>query len=1205
MQSKAAPAHKRSPSLEALVDDLRNQVRDLSKSNGAMKSKLQYYKSQTELSNRKGGGSWDYVGSRIVSGQKRVTAVKAVPRKKISQSGVKIQIPEPSEEISHLQDIVSMLREKLQHTEEELSKLRGQKDVSAKVEAKSILEVASSKSEPDRTNELQYQSQILALQHELSIKSSRLNELHNKSEVAVAQHRIEKDKAERLTNLVADLNDSLSNERKKVLELEERVSKWEIEQKRAEELLAIIDELQVEKKLLKNEQKRFLDLNLSQWINQNNASAKNQKESIELRSVLEREKVEVLSERAEWVKKVDDLNAELTSVRKSHEQLLEDHKRLQDNLQHANEKLSFFLGSNNVSMNDFQEALLIMKWRKRKGLELETIMNAEEIFEDHQKQQDIRRDYLKAVNDLENLQKLMKLQEEINHDFKMELNQLREKENRVKNSYESRIEEQCHFLDRQQCEIILLKEQVRRLKHDGGEVGLTKQLETDFLNDLTSGLNENETVIVFCLHSFTPSSQISDYLRHPKIAIPSTFPNNFESLLQFFTVEFYEFETAVSTLTTFSGSPASSLDLRFDAKYRVAVDDSLLWYLDSKCLKLTWYLTNGVDYAQLGVADVPLSDILQQFSLTEDEENGETAKRGYSSATEIKSSDGAVLGQIQYSVHSAISLTNAVKAYRDRILALGFDNVTPKVGKEELNNEITVAIQKFELSRSFKKIPNIFVSFQLYGASDITTPVVCGSNTTLDFQTTIPITASSEFNRYLKTSKVSFLVFDDNEVDDMQSYVGTASVPLIPLITCDEVSGIWDIVHDNQVTGQIWISLRWVREYQFLTKRAKPDVRQDTTNFSCPGPDSNMPKTRIAASHPNCRWESSKGFSVSQDSIDQADSSDKIMNVSEGVGANSSPKPVKPSNNRDNLNEPDALEIVPEVTPKHGVNGKEITPAVPPCTTNISSIPAVNANNVSTEPALTIASDIPIPLLTLPKANLLSASHTTTSTIFKPIRSPPLSAATSQLSPFSPPLDDKLTEEHITVFIQSLKLNVRVDDARKYWEELGDVDCLVGFEFLEYRSEDLISQSKYIWETEQESQVNDIEKTLKEVVEFGFVCNLSMDRHFNLSSRQKYMTLLSLASSASAAPQIGLQDQPKTITTFDIFTRLRLSSSKLEGRQSSLETMKVASATLNWSELVSLKQSEWDLECATDTGLVIGWLKVFVNGWERMIDVKL
>ncbi|KAI9215828.1 hypothetical protein BC828DRAFT_419305 [Blastocladiella britannica] len=58
--------HRRNPSLEALVDDLRTQMRDQAKENASLKAKVQHFRALHDATLRK-RGKWDAIGPKVPS----------------------------------------------------------------------------------------------------------------------------------------------------------------------------------------------------------------------------------------------------------------------------------------------------------------------------------------------------------------------------------------------------------------------------------------------------------------------------------------------------------------------------------------------------------------------------------------------------------------------------------------------------------------------------------------------------------------------------------------------------------------------------------------------------------------------------------------------------------------------------------------------------------------------------------------------------------------------------------------------------------------------------------------------------------------------------------------------------------------------------------------------------------------------------------
>ncbi|RKO84407.1 hypothetical protein BDK51DRAFT_30752, partial [Blyttiomyces helicus] len=370
-RASANPAQRRETAeAHSMIDSLRDQMQGLTKENAQLRNKMNYFRSLHEAETRK-RMPYDYVPPRVntVGGVGDILAQMGIStskrRRLTSSSATRPSEPvDHSEELEKLQELAAMLHRKLADTETELEESR---------EAHRRLE------ESHRSLKAQTDIDILALQRDLASQKTQTDEWRTHHDTLDARFRgLTETHAETLA-LTETLNADLKSQRRLSDTLEAALESARTDAAASTELNTIIDDLRAEKAILEEEQARLLDAQFGAQRDAENA-AQIARLTARVRE-LERAVADGLDEAA-------GLHARLAEAREEHRALVELKKRddaelfeVRHQLDEMRERMRFFMTNGEIDMSEIEEALTMMRIKRERGITLDFLLQADELYE--------------------------------------------------------------------------------------------------------------------------------------------------------------------------------------------------------------------------------------------------------------------------------------------------------------------------------------------------------------------------------------------------------------------------------------------------------------------------------------------------------------------------------------------------------------------------------------------------------------------------------------------------------------------------------------------------------------------------------------------------------------------------------------------------------------------------------------------------------
>ncbi|KAJ3343666.1 X-linked retinitis pigmentosa GTPase regulator-interacting protein 1 [Entophlyctis luteolus] len=778
-----------------LIENLRYQIKELSKENMTNRNKMQYFRTLHEAETQK-RTPYDHIPPRIQGSQKKRLhpglIVKARPGGMASAKTSRNTSPEPQmhtasqEELEKLEEMNGMLRMKLSEFEAESEKSR-----QAALHAQEILE----------KDQRQHDVERAALQLELSEARKRERETAGKYDALDERFRAMLEAHHEALRVSDELNADLKDERRRCVEMEHELKRVLSGSRENAELLDIIEDLKEEKRLLEQEQANLLEAQFNR-----DREEEYQHEIEQLRENLRSHIHELtvhLDEKRAMHEEIEILKGRCRTYQEEKEEQDRHIYELQSELDDYRAKMNFFCKNGEIDLAEIEEALSIVRLRKERGISLDFLMEAEELYADKELLQNLRVQYADCIHELEKVRKLLYLQEHINKDYKLECEELNRMMEALKNGYELRLEEDSRLLDLRSNKIAQLEAQLKSIVY--GTAKIPGEVETAIAGDddeieLATGQNLVEIHI--------ESALISDSGLHHirKLGVDMEDPAKLTSFVHY---DFFEFETQVSPMGV-----GQKPMFNYTAKYRVYTDDFFLQYLQSKNVLLYFAISNGLERYNVATCSVIMKELTDP---------DRTDRLRYYADLISTHDSKTIIGKVDFGLRVRLPMAQAIRAFKERTVALNLLTVSDKEvssrrfrPRADTNDLVVRIIQCSHLKPPpGGRVPAVFASFQFYIHETIVTDTVRKTTSPLlNFLRIIPLPMTADLDRYLRTASLTVMVLDDNDgIEDFE--YGHVSIPLLPLALgekiCDEFF-LADGFGSNK--SKLAISLEWSKPYK-------------------------------------------------------------------------------------------------------------------------------------------------------------------------------------------------------------------------------------------------------------------------------------------------------------------------------------------------------------------------------------------------------
>ncbi|XP_040184669.1 protein fantom isoform X2 [Rana temporaria] len=819
--------------LEEMIEQLQENVRELEKQKESLHNRLIAAKQQLQTQGHR-HAPYNYIQSRINSGLRKVTEDIVMQRR-----GMQIQNPEVTSrstqaalpryghslleearaETRNLENVIESQRshiDELVHTTEILKDELQRKE---KEHEETFLHLREQQTTGQRAT-IKENVVMIKLQKQLTEKNRAFAEMESKFHALQEHLKTVKSSQDAFLNEVDKLNSQLKEERLKSFHLEKQLQSSTFSQRRAEELLGRIGDLEKERDLLKENSDKLY------------SSAFTVSNSQEQQRKLREQQLKLQIAQLEAALKSDlaDKNEVLERMRREREhaeKLDEENKKLQlrclelkHQLDEFQNRLKFFTKESDVDVTELSEALILIKTRKQlKNGEVKFLEKVEDdMGKDLEKSlRELQANHVETVQELEKTRNMLIMQHKINKDYQDEVEAVTQRMESVRRDYDVKLEQYGHLLDVRAARIRKLEVQLKDIAYG------TKQFK--FTPDITK---EDESV-----HLERGYNLLEIHIS--KLVFSPVVDNIFEDQepATFCTYAFYDFELQTTPIVR-GLQPL----YEFTSQYLVQVDDFFLQYIQKNTVRLEVHLAIGTEFKTIAVCQLKFQDIL--------EKNGQI----FSSSTLIGiNNDINNYGTLEYWCKLKVPMEQAIRLYKERAKALGYissnlrDPYQPvavdtgkNIGSVEDNmNELFIAIDGCSNLKSgtSTRQPSPYVAYTFFHFPDHYTNTIASSNNPqFEDLKCFPLSMNADLDKYLKSQSLVLYVFDDKEVGD--AYPGKAMVPLIPLAHDKCISGTFQLT-DSQGNerGTIKVTLKWKFTYLpprdcILTGPLKDELEKET-----------------------------------------------------------------------------------------------------------------------------------------------------------------------------------------------------------------------------------------------------------------------------------------------------------------------------------------------------------------------------------------
>ncbi|KAK6982601.1 protein fantom [Biomphalaria glabrata] len=855
----------RSVEVEEKFEEMTARIQALEKQNSQLKEKLTLTKQMASVGPKR--GTYTHVRAVIDTNRipsKHSSTVQIDPR--ITHKNLRVMGPHPthvtmtsseqqllrsspSPQYGHsileatradknrLEDQLAQMREQVQVYEMEIENLKEQNKLQKAEFDEDLLKIKQ-KITTDQKHNLQENIDMIKLQREIKEKSTVLTVLQSKYEQLEQSSRTVKQAHEQILREMEHLNLQLQEEENRNLTLQNQLKLSNNNEKKVLELQEQVSDLQKECNVLKEANEKLVssafDLEREREWRQRENTLKVQIAQLEatLKSDLG-EKGGIIDKYAMERDAHEKLQAE-------HRELSVNYYTLKEQMDDLNEKMKFFTKESQVDFTEIEEALVLIKQKKQRDQRPPDFLQEveDEFHKDHKKALlELQAEFAETVHELEKTRNMLIVQHKINKDYQTEVTLSTNKLDEVKKEYEMKLDEYARLLDIRAARIKKLESQLRDVAYGTRQYRIpppdddAESTITDF--DETVSLERGQNLFEIHIDKINLSKDALEKIGDEE-------PN------LFCTWEFFEFEIQ-STPVVRGARPVFD----FTSQYIVRVDDFFLHYLQKDSCTVELHQSFGQDYKTIAACQLVFSDIFDKL-------HGRI--HGTASLTGITDGEtGIGYGTIDYWVRMRVPMEQALRLYKERTKALGYIMTNERLTKQALEaldetaamrppdniNELHVKI--IRCSRLQSRRPNVqpspYCAYKLLDFPDHDTIILRNTNNPeFNDHKIYSVPVSAELDQYLRTTKLQLFVFDDTD-PDVESYLGLAEIPLLPLAHNKPVSGEFQLTRGagNAQSGVIEVEMKW--QYIYLPPKLPKHEPQEpeTADVKMPRPPVDHP----------------------------------------------------------------------------------------------------------------------------------------------------------------------------------------------------------------------------------------------------------------------------------------------------------------------------------------------------------------------------
>ncbi|KAJ3059249.1 X-linked retinitis pigmentosa GTPase regulator-interacting protein 1, partial [Quaeritorhiza haematococci] len=225
--------------------------------------------------------------------------------------------------------------------------------------------------------------------------------------------------------------------------------------------------------------------------------------------------------------------------------------------------------------------------------------------------------------------------------------------------------------------------------------------------------------------------------------------------------------------------------------------------------------SSGIDFVGIATCQVLFKDMIDPHH--------QTQRLRYYGDLISTQDENVVIGKVDFSLRARIPMAQAVRAYKERTVALNLLTVGDKeeTGKRfslraDMNDLIIRIIQCTNLRVPYGRSPAAYIGFRFYTYEEVVSDTVPNSTSPMfNYVKVVTVPMTGDLDRYLRTSKLYVSVLDDGDDDFLY---GVAEIPLRKLAVGEGIEGEFDIKDEYGFRhGSLVVSMAWDKAY-------KPDI---------------------------------------------------------------------------------------------------------------------------------------------------------------------------------------------------------------------------------------------------------------------------------------------------------------------------------------------------------------------------------------------
>ncbi|PIK44491.1 hypothetical protein BSL78_18663 [Apostichopus japonicus] len=812
--------------MEETLEELQDKVRELERHNDMLKNKLSVAKQQLSMSGKR-TTPYNHVPSRVdtgimkpappenfkkglrVQGERSRSSTPRVFRNDVLPRYGHSLLEEARAENQRLEDDIVDLQDQIMNLEQDKEHLQGEIHVKQLEHEETLIKLKEQMTAGQRSN-IQENVDMIRLQRELQEKTSKMTALEAQCAALEENLNTVKTSHDAVLAEMEELNKQLHEEQGKVFSLTGELKQSTTLHRTVQELNDRIHDLEKEKEILREANEKLLNSAFdAERERQYRANEKQLKLQIaQLEATLKGD----LNDKNSLLDKLNEERDEYEKMQKENRELQVKYYQVRQQLEELQEKMKFFTKESALDWQELEEALILVKKRRDKGVEnLDFLERVEEEVNKDLKLQlgQLQADHAETANELEKTRNMLLLQYKINKDYQQEVEESSRRMEEYQTEYETKLQEYAQLLDIRAARIKKLENQLRDVAYGTKQYKLIEPSEDEVVDEIdeTVKLERGQNLVELHIGTVTYTPEALRIL-------------NDNEPMTFVTYEFFEHE--IQSTPVLKGKQPH---FNFTSQYKVTVDDFFLHYLMKGTTTLELHQAIGTEFKTIAACQLKFRDLLDK---PKGRVTGNITLLGVAS-----SHTGVNFGTLEFWVRLRVPMEQALRLFRERVKALGYMSSNQRATQKALAtldqsesdvsgftgeavNELVIKIIRCNnvKARNEGVQPNPYSVYRFFDCNDHDTTIVTSSNSPeFNDMQVYPVPVTVDLDRYLRKESLEVFLFDDNDPEEA-AYLGIARIPLISLAHDKPIRGTFELKKSSgETNGNIDVFLKWQRTY--------------------------------------------------------------------------------------------------------------------------------------------------------------------------------------------------------------------------------------------------------------------------------------------------------------------------------------------------------------------------------------------------------